>query len=281
MLDWDLQFAAEQTVAFQGSLRELRRECLGPLRELKRWWARVGVHLTTQQTPEIRRVTAQRDLGLVGLFGILLSWPDTSLLVRHASGGHFPPLRSVPTAALSRHPPYHVLADASRHNSAIRALMRPGPHDDFLLEQSTKDYDDYDSGFCTPPLRWAELLRHVKGKPFRLIPRCVITQASGKKRVIDNADHGGQSELSSDANKLVVCSALRPAQHIAVTMRSRLLEEDQWEGGGEDWPLPYGSRAVFVLAWSSGGTRIGNSRHTRYILGCCSAYLWQSRASID
>ena len=118
--------------------------------------------------------------------------------------------------------------------------MKPGPRDDFLLEQSTKDYD---SGFCTPPLRWAELSRHVKGKPFRLIPRCVITQASGKKRVIDNADHGGQSELSSDANKLVLCSALRPAQHIAVAMRglspeeaARLLEEDQWEGGGEDWP---------------------------------------------
>ena len=47
----------------------------------------------------------------------------------------------------------------------------------------------------------------VGTEPFRLIPRCVITQASGKQRVIDDAYVGLQSERSSDANKLVLCSA--------------------------------------------------------------------------
>ena len=47
---------------------------------------------------------------------------------------------------------------------------------------------------------------------------CVIIQSSGKKRVIDDAAKGGQSALSSDANKLVLCSLLRPAQHIAAAM---------------------------------------------------------------
>eukprot|EP00435_Cladocopium_sp_Y103_P052496 s1353_g16.t1 len=38
--------------------------------------------------------------------------------------------------------------------------------------------------------------------------------ASGKQRVIDDAYIGLQSERSSDANKLTLCSALRPAQHL-------------------------------------------------------------------
>ena len=39
-----------------------------------------------------------------------------------------------------------------------------------------------------------------------------FVQPSGKKRIIDDAAVGGQLDLSSDANKLVLCNALRPAQ---------------------------------------------------------------------
>ena len=99
------------------------------------------------------------------------------------------------------------------HNAHIRAEIKPGPHDDFLLEQSTKDAV---AGFATDPLRWSQLVRHTKGAPIPLIPRCVISQSSGIKRVIDDAAKGGQSALSSDANKLVLCSP--PAQHIAAAM---------------------------------------------------------------
>ena len=44
------------------------------------------------------------------------------------------------------------------------------------------------------------------------------TPRSGKQRVIDNGDTGGQSERSSDANKLTLCSPIRPAQHISLVM---------------------------------------------------------------
>ena len=74
----------------------------------------------------------------------------------------------------------------------------------------------------------------------------MITQSSGKQRVIDNADTGGQSALSSDANKLVLCTPLRPAQHAAAveaTMSEAAFfaaqAEDSLEGGGEDWPDAY------------------------------------------
>ncbi|CAE7481450.1 unnamed protein product [Symbiodinium sp. CCMP2592] len=245
VLDQDLHFAAEMTVGSLGRLRELRRECVGPLRELKRRWGQVGDHLRKLQTPAVRKVTAQRDLGLLSLFVVLLSWPDTTLpshllFGMPAVGTSFPcgvfPQQSFEVIPLQR-----LFENVDAHNKAIQGSIRPGPHDDFLLEQSTKDFE---AGFCSAPFSWSELLRHTKGKPIRLIPRCVISQASGKQRVIDNADHGGQSELSSDSNKLVLCSALRPAQHVSLAMPSpaaarRLLEEDQWEGGGEDWPDAY------------------------------------------
>lgn len=105
-----------------------------------------------------------------------------------------------------------VVEDTDDHNRAIIAKLRPGLHDDFLLSQSLVDAD---KGFGTHPMTWSELLRTTQGQPFRLIPRCVIVQPSGKKRIIDDAAVGGQSALSSDYNKLVLCSALRPAQHVA------------------------------------------------------------------
>ena len=97
------------------------------------------------------------------------------------------------------------------------------------------------NGFCTPPLRRAEFLRFIGNKAHRLIPTCVITQSSGKQRVIDNGDAGGQSALSSDANKLTLCSPVRPAQHISLVMHRWSDEDvadfrshDAWETGQED-----------------------------------------------
>ena len=100
--------------------------------------------------------------------------------------------------------------DIEEHNKQVRSQLRPGRDDTFMLAQSRKDAD---ARFCTQPLTHAQLLREVQGQPVRLIPRCVITQSSGQQRIIDNADVGG-----SDPNKLVLCSPIRPAQHVAVTM---------------------------------------------------------------
>jgi hypothetical protein len=66
--------------------------------------------------------------------------------------------------------------------------LKAGKDDAFLLQQSMEDSKN---GFCTPPLRRAEILKLIGNKAHRLIPRCVITQSSGKQRVIDNGDTGG------------------------------------------------------------------------------------------
>ena len=137
-----------------------------------------------------------------------------------------------------------VFFDCEAHNSEIRASLKPGLHDDFLLSQSVADAE---AGFCTPPLTWSQLLRETQGKPIRLIPRCVI-QSSGKQRIIDNAHTGGQSAFSSESNRLVLCSALRPAQHASLAVSAlgfdrakEVLQHDSLEGGGEDWPNAYRS----------------------------------------
>ena len=133
----------------------------------------------------------------------------------------------------------------SSHNSEIRASLKPGLRDEFLLSQSVAEAE---AGFCTPPLTWSQLLREIQGKPIRLIPRCVIQQSSGKQRIIDNAHTGGQSAFSSESNKLVLCSALRPAQHASLAVSAlgfdgakEVLQHDSLEGGGEDWPNAYRS----------------------------------------
>ena len=136
-----------------------------------------------------------------------------------------------------------VLSGWGERNFQMISMLKPGKDDKFLLEQSTKDAA---CGFCTPPLTLPQLRSHLQGQPYRLIPRCVITQSSGKQRVIDNADVGGQTMRSADANKLVLCSPLTPAQHICQVLRSMSAHDlacaratDAWESGGEDWPDAY------------------------------------------
>ena len=134
-------------------------------------------------------------------------------------------------------------SSARGHNAAILHALRPGIHDEFTLTQSCADAD---KGFCSYPLSHSELLSELKGRAYRLIPRCVITQSSGKQRVIDDAHRGGQSETSRDSNKLILCSPLRPAQHAQALVRNlshdslqRAKQEDSLESGGEDWPDAY------------------------------------------
>ncbi|CAE7730172.1 unnamed protein product [Symbiodinium sp. CCMP2592] len=264
-LDLDLCYAAEVTACKRGGLREWRQASLGAIRELKRRWAGVDSRLRASQQAPLRRVTRKRDIGLLALLCLLVSWGDPTLphdfLFGMAAVGTAPVYGVFPLQSARDVSHAEVLADASASNARVRASLRPGRDDAFLLEQSLRDAE---SGFCSEPLRYPQLLRAVGGLPFRLIPRCVITQSSGKQRIIDNADTGGQSELSSDPNKLVLCSPLRPAQHAAALLacldepsRQRAAAEDALEGGGEDWPEAYrhcpmdgaSSRCCVVVWW--------------------------------
>ena len=115
---------------------------------------------------------------------------------------------------LQRKSPWRICSRTWSHSQQIRSQLCPGKHDTFS--------SCYNSRERTPVL--CPQRRLTKGQPFRLIRQCVITQSSGKQRVIDNADVGGQSDLSSDPNKLVLCFVLGPAQRIALETRSAAQE---------------------------------------------------------
>ena len=247
VLDRDLAFAASYTAENRTNLRALRQHAVGAVRELKRRWATVDSRLRRRQAPALRRVTAARDIGLIALLVVLFAWPDTALpfaLIAGMPAVGFAPCYGVfPQIPVEQISFQEVMGDWRAHNTRTLERLGPSKDDEFILQQSTKDFE---SGFCSPPLTKEALLKQLKGRPYRLIPRCVITQSSGKQRIIDDADAGGQSETSRDSNKLVLCSALRPGQH-AQAIVSRIppedlgaaKESDSLESGGEDWPDAY------------------------------------------
>ena len=227
LMDLDLQFAADSMAGNYGSLRDLRQGAVRALRELKSRWARVSTFapLATGCHPYSHPATRPWALG-----------PSRGAVVLDRCGHATGLCSGLPAVGLA--PPYgifpqqpalpitleDVFFDCEAHNSEIRASLKPGLHDDFLLSQETQ------------------------GKPARLIPRCVIQQSSGKQRIIDNAHTGGQSAFSSESNRLVLCSALRPAQHASLAVSAlgfdrakEVLQHDSLEGGGEDWPNAYRS----------------------------------------
>ena len=245
--DLDLEFVADAYAAHGQPLRPWRQHAVGAMRELKRRWEGVTLHLRSFQEPAIQQVTRHRDVGFIALLMLLTSWADTSFpygLVRGLPAvGYAPPYGIFPQQPAEVISMSDVLNGWQEHNQHILNQLRAGKDDEFLLQQSLEDAAN---GFCTLPLRRPDFLRFIGNKAHRLIPRCVITQSSGKQRVIDNGDTGGQSALSSDANKLTLCSPLRPAQHIRLAMHRWTEEEisdffahDAWETGQEDLPSAY------------------------------------------
>ena len=262
------------------NLEERCRASIGAIKELKRRWAPVSRHLVTFQSKAIRGVTSKRDLGLLGLFVVLMqgdfALPHGFIKGLPAVGyaPHYGVFPHQPVEAIA-HSDSEVLAGWEEHNAATIAGVRPGSTDSFVLEQSTKDHKE---GFCTPPKNLSQLKRYAKGDPYRLIPRCVITQASGKQRPIDDdAARGGQSASSRDANKLVLCTPLRPALHVQAA--AACLQECTWErfaqqGSGRG-PLSYVATGGLGLC----GTRNGRGPPSRCTTPSCSAFCWRSPPS--
>ena len=81
-----------------GSLRDLRQGAVRALRELKSRWARVSTRLRHLQPDAIRVATQQRDLGLLGLLVVLLSWGDVAMPLGF--------VRGLPAVGLA--PPYGI-----------------------------------------------------------------------------------------------------------------------------------------------------------------------------
>ena len=176
-----------------------------------------------------------------------------------------------------------VLEGWQEHNAHILKSLKPGKDDAFLLETSLADATQ---GFCTPPMDRARFLKEIQNQPHLLIPHCGITQSSGKQRVIDNFDTGGQSDLGRQQVDLVLTSPASsswcwqdgPVRRLNSSSRPMLGKQ-----GKRIYPRPTDSapcpRPSPWDVWWFGTTVIGTSRPISYTPGCCLAFLLQSLRS--
>ena len=244
--DEDLLFAAEMTKVHGRGGGGRRLEAVAAIRELKHRWRSVTHRLKRAQTVTVHAVTRKRDIGLLTLLAVLISWPDTTFGFHLTRG--FPAVGFVPwSGVFERREVSPVTQDAvwvgaKESNARIRATLRPSACDAVITAKTAADCE---KGFCTPAMTQKELERKLKGKHYRLIRRFAIEQAGGRFRVIDDGADGGQSESSVDANRLRFCSALQPAYHVALLAGAYAAEGRPLppgggiSSGGEDWPDAY------------------------------------------
>ena len=161
-------------------------------------------------------------------------------------------------------PPLYTLSSnwllTHSDGSCLIQRIRPSEDDHVILEAGLKDEKN---GWCSPAFPLAKLQNFPE---YRLIKRFVITQASGKKRVIDDAASGGQSQYSHDANKLQFTTPLQPCQHVKLLVDALCqagiephTHPDTISTIGEDLPDAYRkipmwpphSKACLVTYWDS------------------------------
>ena len=244
--DEDLEFAAHVMCKKREELEEYREKALAAMKELKHRWRSVTTRIRKMQPKSVWQVTRTRDAGMIGLLVILLHWPDVSyayhMLVGFPAVGYAPWCQVFSAKPAQRVELSYVLEGGAEKAIEIINRMRPGADDDFITEKSEEDCS---KGWSTPPMSWDELLSATQHRGCRLIRRFAITQSSGKKRVIDDAADGGQSETSEDANKLRLCNALQPAHHLTILrqelakQRKSLPDDELIHTGTEDWPDAY------------------------------------------
>ncbi|CAE7449963.1 unnamed protein product, partial [Symbiodinium microadriaticum] len=245
VVDHDVQFAAASMATDLARLRRIRADAMALLKELAvRLWP-VSQQLHAVQHPDVHSVNPRVHLALFAVCVVLLAWPDTSLVQGLLEG--FPAVGYQEPCGVWQSKPARfctlqdALSEGKRDAEAVVSSLRPSEDDQVVWEAGEKDEK---AGFCHPSVGWQELT--AAGRLFRVIRRFVVTQASGKKRVIDDALAGRQSEFSSDANKLQFCSAIQPCLH-AQALAAELARQgkccaewpDTLATAGEDLPDAY------------------------------------------
>ena len=222
----------------------------------------------------------------IGVLIVLLAWPDTSLLTCLFQGfpavGYVHPCGVWPPQAKSWQELGDALSQSSSEQQAAIDALKPGPDDETIYEAGNKDEV---AGYCTPAMTLAQL--KAATSRYRLIRRFVITQATGKKRVIDDAASSGQSELTSDANKLRFTTAVQPCYHLKALMKACTDQQrpissygDHLTTAGEDLPdayrkmplQPEHSWACIVAYWDCQANALRFQRYHSLLFGLPAAF---------
>eukprot|EP00438_Fugacium_kawagutii_P015959 Skav227096 [mRNA] locus=scaffold199:6515:11398:+ [translate_table: standard] len=242
LVDHDLQYAAAHVALGPEVVSSTRRGHMRVFMELSARLRPVTHHIFDQLHADIRSVNPSVHLALLAVLLVLFAWPDVTLVSQLCHG--FPAVGWIPPCGLWAPKPaeFQTLDDALRHgiddSVQLMASMSENEHDAFACEAGE---DDEAHGFCTPEFGLSWL--HSQGRPYRLIKRFVISQSSGKLRVIDDACAGLQSKHSSDANQLRFCSAVQPCFHIQALQSALRVHPSCWPDDllsfGEDLPQAY------------------------------------------
>ena len=211
-VDLDIAFAAQGMVQEFSSLTAARQFAVEQLRALSYRLQEISEYIRSMQVPVLRDVNPSVHFSLVALLIAIIHWPDTGFCQALFNG--FP--------AVGFCPPCGIWDTQPAQFVSLEDALAGGPRDaqDLLKQLRVSELEtieeagrkDQANGWCSEEFGWDELQRRFPS--YRLIRRFVITQASGKKRVIDDAAAGGQSLWSADSNKLQFCSALQPCAHV-------------------------------------------------------------------
>ena len=135
--DLDLECVADAYAAPRQTLRAWRQRAVGALRELKRRWEGVTLHLRAFQEPAVHQVTKQRDIGFLALLMILTSWADTGFPYELVQGlpavGYAPPYGIFPQQPAERISMAEVLEGWQEHSQHILNQLKAGKDDAFLF----------------------------------------------------------------------------------------------------------------------------------------------------
>ena len=132
----DLWFAATTSVALQPPQQRAQSLSQSP------------------ESPEVRAASAGRHIGLIFLLLVtLLRWPDTALDRDFTQGfptvGHAPPCRVFACQPSNLWSTEDVLPEGPEDCDKLLKALRPGPHDDVLVQAGV---DDEAHGFCGPEM---------------------------------------------------------------------------------------------------------------------------------
>ncbi len=139
-------------VKFRTSLTQRRREALRAIAALHYRWQPVTAHLRHFAPPGVASVIRERDVGVLGLFIVLLRWPDTEFARELIEG--FPAIGTAPWCGVfpSRQVDVITLQSVFEHGVAqaheLCRSLRPSPH---AAAITTAGEQDAEHGFAGPP----------------------------------------------------------------------------------------------------------------------------------
>ena len=144
LIDYDISFAAGQTVRHLAHLDCFRKECRAAIAELAGRCGELTAVLRRQQSSTVRSVAGKLNLGLLAILAVVARWPDRKVIIRFIAGFRVVGELEATSVFPSRLPREAVSKDVliAGAEAATERLMRGGMAEDAqaLLECAHADH---------------------------------------------------------------------------------------------------------------------------------------------